>query len=681
MLKLCSIDFEYHSSNEPNLHLVCCSLTYKGKVYEYWLNDNLDRDRLIKGLNRINKEGFSLLCFNATAEGRALLSLGLDVRKFHWICLNAEWKMLTNKHNKYQYGDQYLDGRYVRTVPPKDKYRMTDEQRKQASSKKAKHNLLACTYKMLGTRERDVAYKDKMRDLILTKGFDLIQENKKDIQDYCTSDILDLEKLFYKFVEAYDEYFSRLSPREEGLITLKSMLVRGKVMARTAIMMQDGYPVHETKLRAFANNIPQIMRDMIEDINSQFDWALFSPNKSAHGYKQNQKEWKEFISNSEYASKWLKTNKGDFALSLDAFGDHFSWRHDYPRGNFFAQALRYLKTKQALNGFNTDPKKKNIFKDLGSDGRVRAYLNPYGSQNSRFQPPSTSMMFLKPAWTRTLVHPKPGYAICGIDYKSEEALIGALNANDPAMIEAYKSGDVYLDFAKRAGAIPQDGTKEKYKKERDLFKATYLGISYLMGAESLSKKLTADTGTTYTKEDAQGLIDKFYEAYPKYKKYLDEVYSKYLSVGYLQAFDGWTMFGDNENYRSVSNSPIQTMGGVILRKAIQLAQDAGLRIIVPLHDACYAEHQSDDLDAIKTLADCMVQAFIDCYPNNPNASLIKLDIEAWSDDYKKEVKEYKGLNIQFEKKHIDPRGINEYERYKKYMEPSNSLDQEYLDLL
>jgi len=668
MAKLVPIDFEFYNSEEPNLHLVCCSLIYKDKLYEYWLNDDTDREKLIRNLNRINEEGLALLCFNATAEGRALLSLNLNVCNFKWVCLNAEWKMLTNHNHKYAYGEQYIDGKYVVTNPPRNVYNMTEEQKKHKNFSKVRHNLLACTYKMLGTKERDKEYKDKMRDIILTKDHNLIEDKKKEIQDYCSADIHDLLGIFKNIVRAYDDFFGRFTVRENYWVSVKEMLWRGETMARAAKMQQLGYPVDVDKLKNFANNIPNILRELIEDINSQFDWDLFSPNKSAHGYKQNQKEWKMFIAEGEHVDGWLRTDKGDYSLSLEAFEKKFSWRHDYPKGNFYAQALRYLKTKQALNGFNTDPNKKNIFKDLGQDGRVRAYLNPYGSQSGRFQPPSTSFMFLKPAWTRTLTHPVEGRAICGIDYKSEEALIGALNSNDTAMLEAYASGDVYLDFAKRAGAIPMDGTKEQYKKERDLFKATYLGISYLMGAKSLAKKLTGDTGQSYTETQAKDLIDKFYNAYPQYKKYLDQVVAQYEHFNFIKLQDGYVMFGDNDNYRSVSNMPIQGMGSCILRKAIQLAQDAGLDVIIPLHDALYIEYDAGDYEAIVTLAECMKKAFAECYPNNPKAELIKLDIETWSSNYEKGQFTFKNYEINQEKFHIDPRGRAEYERYKKYMQ-------------
>lgn len=40
------------------------------------------------------------------------------------------------------------------------------------------------------------------------------------------------------------------------------------------------------------------------------------------------------------------------------------------------------------------------------------------------------------------------------------------------MLKAYHSGDPYLYFAKLAGAVPKDGTKEEYSRERNLFKST-----------------------------------------------------------------------------------------------------------------------------------------------------------------------------------------------------------------
>ena len=673
---LVPLDFEYHTSSEEKMHLVCCSLMYKGKIYEHWLHDKTDVEKLNRNLARIKKEGKILVCFNAVAEGSAIYSLGLNPLDFKWIDIQAEYKMLLNHWEKFKYGKQYIDGKYKVTTPPtKHKYKMNEQERLTHDFSLPKSNLLACTYKILDI-EVDSEHKDKMRDLILTKDYQLIQDSKEAINEYCSSDITELLEIWDGIKTAYYEYFEAPERGIQGEITMDEVLYRGSTVVRSALMQRAGYPINERKLRNLVRNSPIIMRELMEDINSQFDWDLFSPNNSDAGYKQNQKEWKEFISNSEHKD-WIVTKTGSISLKLEAFTNKFSYRHDYPRGNFYAQAIRFLNTRQALNGLapskDAIKKKDTIFDNLGSDGRVRYYPNSYGGQSARYQPPQKSFIFLKPSWMRGIVEAPKGRAICAIDYKSEEALIGALNSGDKGMLEAYASGDVYLDYAKRAKGVPETATKKTHKKERDLFKSTYLGISYLMGAKALAKKLTVDTGIKYTEADAKDLIDKFYQvAYPTYKQYLSDVVFTYSELGFLKLSDGWVMFGDNPNFRSVSNLPIQGEGSCILRKAIQLAQEAGLLVIFGLHDAVYIEYDFDDLSAIDTLQECMRVAFAWYFEGELKTKaleLIQFDIDIWGPDYTDgESITPQGNICKRQTIYIDPRSASEYEKFKKYMD-------------
>ena len=54
----------------------------------------------------------------------------------------------------------------------------------------------------------------------------------------------------------------------------------------------------------------------------------------------------------------------------------------------------------------------------------------------------------------------------------------------PRMMEAYTSGDPYLEFAKQAGAVPSDATKESHRNEREQFKACVLAVQYGVGEAS-----------------------------------------------------------------------------------------------------------------------------------------------------------------------------------------------------
>jgi hypothetical protein len=68
------------------------------------------------------------------------------------------------------------------------------------------------------------------------------------------------------------------------------------------------------------------------------------------------------------------------------------------------------------------------------------------------------------------------------DWEQQEFGIAAALSGDGAMIEAYATGDPYLTFAKQAGAVPPDVTKQSHPKER--FKVCSLGVQYGMSEQS-----------------------------------------------------------------------------------------------------------------------------------------------------------------------------------------------------
>lgn len=690
MSKLVPIDFEYNTTSEQRLNLVCCSLEFNGKTVEYWLLDNNEaKKELKKDILQLRDHGYIFLCFSAVAEGHAFVSLGIDPTNCKWLDLAQEWKMITNHNHKYMYGKQLIDGKEVTTTAP----RYGEDTG--ISNAKAPKNLASCVYKLLG-KKIDTEHKTLMRDIIISNNYEEIIANKKKIMEYCTSDIVYLNPAWQKIREEYLSYFRRaweytkeemeileLEFKENTPIevTYKEIMWRGETAARTALMQATGYPVNVKKVKKFAGSVKHILKELCEDINEQFseEERFFKWNSSQQRYSMYQKPLKAWIENSKYAPTWKRTNpsktkpNGDWSLALDAWEKHFSFRHDYPRGNVGAQILRYLKTRQSLNGFlpksPTAKNKETFFDSLGSDGRVRSFLNPYGAQSARYQPKATGFIPLKAAWMRSLIEPKPGYAICGIDYGSQEFLIAALVSGDKNMLEAYKSGDVYLYFAKLAGAVPWEGKKEDYKEERNVFKSTTLGISYSMGADALARKLTDDTGKKHTKEDAQVLIDKFMKAYPDYAEWIDKIRFDYQMRSFHKLPDGWVMFGDNDNKRSISNVPIQGFGSCILRKAIQLCQDSGLRVIFPLHDAGYIEYPSGRLDLVDLFAKCMRDAFCFYFEDKEGADLIRLDANIWSPDYEDgDFTTPRGLEGKKQKVYIDERAEKEYLRFKKYWE-------------
>jgi hypothetical protein len=240
------------------------------------------------------------------------------------------------------------------------------------------------------------------------------------------------------------------------------------------------------------------------------------------------------------------------------------------------------------------------------------------------------------------------------------------------MIDSYLSGDVYLAFAKLAGMVPPDGTKEEFKRERNLAKSLTLGISYLMSKYGLAHKLTQDSGVEWDEESAQGMIDDFYNAYPSLKEFQDWIKEIYREDGYLKLPCGWYLIGDNENERSVANCPVQGFGASVMRKAVDMAVSQGLYIPFTLHDALYIEYRIGEEDQIAILAECMREAFAYYFEEEKKslAREIRLDPFAWSPNYERDSEFVlkNGLKIPCSNLYIDDRAIKEWEKFSQYFE-------------
>lgn len=656
------VDFEFNKTAEPVLNLVCASTIVEEDGVKtknsWWLHKcEFSKDMLKYYLLQHQEKTF--FAYSVEAEARSMLALDLDPVGFKWIDLFLEYRMLQNHNHDLLHGLQLIDGKIKRTYP---------------YGEKGKQSLAAALYKLVG-KQIDTEHKTKMRDLIISAPEEFNEDDKISIMAYCDSDTAYLPEL----LSSISKYYPKVIPKTLIKTVRDEALLRGDFAARTAKMVALGYPVNLEWLHNFSGNAPAVMETCIRDINAQFpeEEQPFRWNRSAKRFSLHEKVVKDWIK-KKHGTDWEKTKTGDISLALESFTKKYHYSHDYPEGHMAAQMIRYLKLKQAMNGYNPNAE-KTIFDALGSDGRIRAHLNPYGAQSSRSQAKSTAFIFLKPAWQRSMVQPRQGRAIAGLDFSSEEFLLSALCSKDKKMLEAYRSGDVYLAFGKMIGWIPQDGTKKSHKFERDCCKALVLGLSYLMSKYGLAHKLTEDTGKLFTEDEAQELIDQFDETFSDFAEWRKELIATYGDEGHIKLPCGWYLFGDNDNFRSVGNVPIQGLGACILRKAVSFAQDAGLDVIFPLHDALYIEYDSFDYKAIDTLKDCMDRAFQFYFEGDMReaSKMIRIEGETWGPNYEKaKILTPGGFEVEQETIHVDPRAEKEWAIFSRYM--VESLGEELL---
>lgn len=666
-IEMISIDFEFNGVSEPQLNLVCCVTRKYNVSRKWWLHKNpVQQQKLREYLLENRQETF--ISYAVEAEARSFLALNLDPLKFRWVDLYLEYRMLLNHHHAYAYGEQLINNKIVITSPPK----LYEEKDEGEDNSKPEYNLYAAIFKLLNIR-LDHAHKDTMRDLIISAPSTFTQIEQESILNYCAEDVAHLSDLFSVIFEIIQNIRSDYD--------LPEIQYRAEYSCRTAKMVALGYPINLEATKQFSKSVPAIQKTCAEDINN----ILFPLNPftiDVSGIHLEQKQVQEYIRFQPYGKNWPRTEKGGISLAKDSFEKYCGSKHEYGH-NLPDQMLRYMKLKQSLNGFLPAKGKKNFWDFVGSDGRVRPHFGIFGSQSSRSQPSSTGFIFLKSAWMRSLVHPRPGKALAGVDYSSQEFLISALLSEDKAMQASYASGDVYLDFAKRAGAIPEDATKKSHAFERNMFKAIVLGLSYDLGANSMALKLTNDLGREFGAMQAQGLIDKFYEVYFDFWNWKQSIQAQYYGeniggeffpgVGYLTLADGWTMFKDNPNFRSVGNFPVQGTGAIIMRKAVEYAQNAGLKVIFTLHDALYIEYDGFDFEAVSLLISCMVKAFDFYFPK----SGIRVEAESWATEYihNSQTTLSCGNKCALQKRHIDPRSIGDYIKFSEY------IDKDLLEVL
>lgn len=670
------LDFEFNDVTESPINLVSCVSwdVTNNDLQKWWLHK--DKKAQEKLRNYILDHGYNrLVSYAAVAEARSLIALAMDVLKLGWIDLFFEYRCLTNHNDRLQWGNQLVDGVVKKVFKPKPKWERTEEDA--GTGFRAKHSLAEATYKLLGVI-RDTEHKTKMRNLIISASLLFTLEEQAAILDYGVEDVQDLPALEKETIRQYQI----LDPKINLAELEEEMLLRGRYAAHTAIMEDRGYPIDYDKLRNFSNQVGNILFDCQRDINNLFPGIKpFRWDRKDNKFKWDQTATREWIKKNHVGKNWMQTDGGDVSLALDAWTKYYDFKHNYPTDNFGAQMVRFLKLKQSLNGFvpSSDPEKRTFWSSVGKDKRVRAYMNPYGAQSSRTQPGATGFLFLKPAWQRALCLPNKGRACGGIDYGSEEFFIQALESGDKNMIDAYLSGDPYLSFGKIVGAIPKDGTKESHPVERDLFKQTILGLSYLMSKYGLAIKLTQDTGREWTEDEAQEQIDLFYEAFPELKEYQEWIIKIYTEDRHIQLKCGWYCWGDNDNFRSVTNVPVQGFGASIMRKAVDLAVERGLEVIFTLHDAIYIEYAVSEEYKMKILHECMLEAF-QFYFTDPKkktlAGKIKLDAFAWSPDYEKDSEIIvDGFKLPVSNLYIDSRSQVDYDLFGKYFnsQPSDAL--------
>jgi DNA polymerase-1 len=252
---------------------------------------------------------------------------------------------------------------------------------------------------------------------------------------------------------------------------------------------------------------------------------------------------------------------------------------------------------------------------LGEDGRLHTSFNQTVAATGRLSSSSPNLQNI-PVRTdfgkrirAAFVPAAPGDLMVSADYSQIELRILAHLSEDAGLIEAFTGGaDFHAATAARVFGVELDGV-ETWMRARA--KAVNFGIVYGQTAHGLADSLKI------THAEAQGMIDRYYAAYPRVRDYLDEVVAESHRTGYAE-----TMFGRkrripellSSNYnlrafgeRTAMNHPMQGSAADVMKLAMievdrRLRADGfAARMVLQVHDELVFEVAPDELDALSAM--------------------------------------------------------------------------------
>jgi len=197
---------------------------------------------------------------------------------------------------------------------------------------------------------------------------------------------------------------------------------------------------------------------------------------------------------------------------------------------------------------------------------------------------------------RGFMQAPPGKVLVIADFTSQEILIGAACAEDHSMMADYFSGDFYLGFAKRAGAIAPNarrGESPEVDAARALFKQLALAVQYGMGSRGLAKRLGQ------SESRAKQLLKGHRRAYPGFWRWRERIGNAVAMNKPLKAALGWRLLPPYASKSSIAqgkdstlsslNFPVQATGSEILRATVIRLAAEGFEICATVHDSVVVE--------------------------------------------------------------------------------------------
>ena len=385
--------------------------------------------------------------------------------------------------------------------------------------------------------------------------------------------------------------------------------------------------------RIFARQAVRLQRmNLVEVAKLEFDLLKVVARMEARGVLIDQDGWS---AEAKLATELCATLEADMQAMTSstfnprspkqvtkAFGDLGFLLHSTN-----ASTLKHVKSP--LASLMLDWRKQSVLRDrygegwldrLRPDGRIHGEFKQLGASTGRFSSANPNLQQLpRGDRLRKSFIAGPGRKLITADYSSIEVRILAELSGDENMTRMFAEGyDIHAATAKEMFRL--DAMPAKDSKYRQMAKSVNFGLIYGAGPDNLIGQL-AEQGIVVTKPEAEGLIKRYFDAFPQAKRWLDGQSKRaYAAIedgepvvtrtfsGRMRTFPvsrGMTGYERGHVARQSRNTPIQgssadvTKNAMLLLDAELLAQphwDAS--IVMTVHDELVVDCLAEFAEAV-----------------------------------------------------------------------------------
>ena len=303
-----------------------------------------------------------------------------------------------------------------------------------------------------------------------------------------------------------------------------------------------------------------------------------------------------------------------------------------------AEVLQELGEQHEIPKYILDIRQKSKIKNtyldkiipqLDMDRRLRTGFNLHGTTSGRLSSSGKLNMQQLPRdnpIVKGCIRAAEGHKIVAMDLTTAEVYVAAKLANDKALMDVFRDGgNFHSTIAKRVFGLPCEADKvaEFYPTQRQAAKAVTFGIMYGAGPKKISEQVTKDSGKFFSISEAKEVIDEYFSAFHKLKKWIENNQKLIEKNGFVYSFFGRkrrlpNISSEDQGIRShtirsglnfLVQSPASDINllGAIDMEAYIRANKMKSRIFALVHDSILAEVPTEEVDAYSSALQGFIQ--------------------------------------------------------------------------